>query len=281
VRVECDGTEAALGTIVRPDGWILTKASQLQGRIVCRGRDRQEWEARRVGVDPEYDLAMLKIDAAGLPKIAWSPGPDPAVGQWVATPGVEGDSPLAIGVVSVPRRRIPPARGMLGIAVGDAKGGARIVRIRPESPAQEAGLEVDDVITHVDGRPALGNAGLIAAIGSHRPGEVVRLTVRRAGEVLEVSATLMRNDSPGSRKREAQNQSAVGISKRHDDFPMVLQHDTVLRPVDCGGPLVDLGGKVIGVNIARGGRTETYCVPSDLLLPLMDDLMAGDLASSP
>ena len=68
-----------------------------------------------------------------------------------------------------------------------------------------------------------------------------------------------------------------GISNRHNDFPAVLQHDSVLRPADCGGPLVDLSGKVVGVNIARGGRTETYCVPSEALLGLMYDLMSGRL----
>ncbi len=78
-----------------------------------------------------------------------------------------------------------------------------------------------------------------------------------------------------------QNRSPVGISGRHDDFPAVLQHDTLLRPGECGGPLVDLSGKVIGVNIARGGRTETYAVPSDVLIGLLYDLMSGRLRPEP
>ncbi len=44
VRIECDGKEAVLGTIVGPDGWVLTKASELKGKIVCRLSDQ-----RRVG----------------------------------------------------------------------------------------------------------------------------------------------------------------------------------------------------------------------------------------
>ena len=38
------------------------------------------------------------------------------------------------------------------------------------------------------------------------------------------------------------------MSERKDGFPMVLQHDTVLRPNECGGPLVDLQGKVVAIN---------------------------------
>src|SRR5439155_22938759 len=36
VRVRCDGADAALGTIVGEDGWIVTKASQLTGKITCK-----------------------------------------------------------------------------------------------------------------------------------------------------------------------------------------------------------------------------------------------------
>ena len=74
------------------------------------------------------------------------------------------------------------------------------------------------------------------------------------------------------------NSLGVGVSKRSDDFPAVIQHDTVLRPVDCGGPVVDLSGKVVGVNIAHAGRTETYCLPTDVLIVAMYELMSGRLS---
>jgi serine protease Do len=275
VRVRCDGKDAALGTIVGPDGWVLTKASELSGQIVCRDRGGRQHEARIVGVHPEFDLAMLKIDATGLPIIPWSKETDAAVGQWVATPGVQDGTPLAVGVVGAPRRRIPPTSGVLGVAVADAEGGAKIERVMPDSAAQKAGLQVDDVITHVNGEPTPDHVELVTAIKEHQPGEVVRLTVKRGDQDLQISATLTELETPASRKRDMQNRSDVGLSRRHDDFPMVLQHDSVLRPVDCGGPVVDLSGNVIGVNIARGGRTETYAVPSDVLLTLMYDLISG------
>lgn len=277
VRVKCDRKDVALGTIVGPDGWVLSKASELRGPIVCRSRDGREWQAQIAGIDPQYDLAMLKVEAAGLPCIPWADEPGPAVGAWVAAPGPEDGGPLAVGVIGGPRRKIPPMGGVLGIGVDDADLGARVVKVLPDSPAAEAGLQIDDVITHVEGDPAEGLHELIAAIRRHPPGYTIRLTVHRGDETLEVSARLARIDTPGARKRELQNRSHVGISERHDDFPVVLQHDTVLRPADCGGPLVDLGGKVIGVNVARGGRTETYCVPSDVLLARMYDLMSGRL----
>ncbi len=67
------------------------------------------------------------------------------------------------------------------------------------------------------------------------------------------------------------------LSKRRDGFPVILQHDSVVKPADCGGPLVDLEGHVIGLNIARAGRVESHAVPSETIRPLLEDLMTGKM----
>ncbi|GIT30404.1 MAG: hypothetical protein Ct9H300mP1_24500 [Planctomycetaceae bacterium] len=49
---------------------------------------------------------MLKLEATGLPVVMWRTDQDPSVGSLLATCG-PGDLPLAVGVVSIHRRRIP------------------------------------------------------------------------------------------------------------------------------------------------------------------------------
>jgi serine protease Do len=276
VRVKCDGKETALGTIVGPNGWIVTKASELTGKIACQMRDGKELPAQIVGLCPQFDLAMLKVEAGGLPAIGWSQDYNPAVGQWVAAAGMQ-DDPLAVGVVSVPRRKIPPPSGMLGIVLEDGKTGPLIRQVLPKSPAEKVGLKPSDVITHVNDQAVKDRAQLIKMVKEYRPGQAVKLSFKRGEQKMELSVTLGLIDTPETQKKNLQNASGVGLSKRHDDFPLVLQHDTVLRPVDCGGPLVDLSGRVLGVNVARGGRTETYTVPVDALIVLMYDMMSGRL----
>ena len=68
------------------------------------------------------------------------------------------------------------------------------------------------------------------------------------------------------------------LSMRRGGFPTILQHDSGVRPEDCGGPLVDLDGKAIGINIARAGRTETYAIPSDDIEKLLPKFKSGELA---
>jgi serine protease Do len=106
------------------------------------------------------------------------------------------------------------------------------------------------------------------------------IRVKRGSGEVEVKATLDRR--PGGRGRgDFQNRLGGALSERRNGFPMILQHDAVLRPSDCGGPLVDLDGKVVGINIARAGRTESYAAPTQAVLPLLYDLMSGKLAPKP
>ena len=58
----------------------------------------------------------------------------------------------------------------------------------------------------------------------------------------------------------------------------MLQTDMVVDAKDCGGPVVDLDGNVLGINIARAGRVETWVLPSEVIRPLLPDLKAGKFA---
>src|SRR5437667_10959288 len=68
VRVLCNGKETALGVVVAKDGFILTMASDLTGKITVKvGND--EWDAEWVGHHEEHDLAALKVDLRCLSPI--------------------------------------------------------------------------------------------------------------------------------------------------------------------------------------------------------------------
>src|SRR5262245_52046701 len=84
VRIQCDGKDAALGMVVGPDGWILTKANDLKGDITVKLRDGTSYDARWIGAQQQHDIALLKIDAAGLKPIEFSDSKKAGVGSWLA-----------------------------------------------------------------------------------------------------------------------------------------------------------------------------------------------------
>jgi serine protease Do len=277
VRVRCDGKDAALGTIVGSDGWVLTKGSQIKGKIECRLSDGRELPARLVGVHEETDLAMLKVETHSLPTLSWSPSMAAmTVGDWVATAG-PGDLPTAIGVVSVGPRKVSAPRGVLGILLEQADIGPKIVQIIPESGAAKAGLKVNDVVVAINGKLVKTREELIDLVGSkYKEGDTLTVEVKRGEGKMSVQAKLGKPQQDG--RANMQNTIGGAISERRSNFPQVLQHDTVLKPSDCGGALVDLDGKAIGLNIARAGRVESYALPAEIIVSLIEDLKSGRLA---
>jgi putative serine protease PepD len=79
----------------------------------------------------------------------------------------------------------------LGVSVQDARdGGASVAVVQPGSSAEQTGLTVGDVITHVGSRQVEDADSLIAAIRSYRPEDKVSITFTRSGSSQKVTATL-------------------------------------------------------------------------------------------
>jgi serine protease Do len=98
------------GFIVDGDGYILTNHHLVPGpaRIRVRLADRRELPAVRVGSDPSTDLALLKVDARGLPTVRLGDSDRLNVGDWVCAIGnpLEFDHTVTVGVVSSKGRKI-------------------------------------------------------------------------------------------------------------------------------------------------------------------------------
>lgn len=278
VSVRAGGRQVALGGVVGPDGWVLTKATQLRRDYTVRLADGRELAARLTGVNRDYDLAMLKVDASGLPTLDLETPSRAVDGDWVATTG-PGRDPVAVGVLSVSARAIPHRPGILGIQLEESEAGAVVVKVFPKTAAAEAGIKVNDVVRSVNQRPTATRTELIAAIRRYSPGDTLSLELKRGEQSVVVQATLTgdRQDMMPNRA-DYQNHLGSELSERRFGFPKALQHDSVLSARDCGGPLLDLDGRVIGFNLARAGRTETFAVPTDVVRSLLFDLMSGRMA---
>jgi len=281
VRVRSEGRDIALGGIVDPDGWILTKASRLTQDVICRLGDKRELVAEVVGTHRDYDLALLKIAASDLPALQLKSTTDePAVGAWLATVGMNR-GPLAVGVVSVESRAIPHRPGILGLRFDSQRERAVIETVFPNTAAEKAGLQAADELLSVDGLQTSTREALVQLIRKHSPGDRVELKIRRGDQTQTIAATLQGKRPWRLPSREDfQNGLGSQLSRRRFGFPTAFQHDTVVKPSDCGGPVVNLDGEVVGFNIARAGRTETFAIPAAVLVELVEKLKLAATRSS-
>lgn len=101
---------AGSGFIVSPDGVILTNAHVVQGadEVTVKLHDRREFRAKVLGSDPRTDVAVLKIDAKGLPVTPIGKSQSLLVGEWVLAIGSPYglESTVTAGVVSATGRSI-------------------------------------------------------------------------------------------------------------------------------------------------------------------------------
>ena len=304
VRVLDGATPVAAGTLVDPAGWVVTKWTLVDGRadLHClmgstTGAGRVKVRAKLVGADPEHDLALLRVEVGAVPqpdKLAWADGP-PAVGRLVAAlvPG----TPLRFAVVGSGVRAEDPPLGdvaQLPIYFEPGAGGKMVVGDPPYPSGEYEALpelaRPGDVITHLAGTPTptadeFGKAlnKLLYAAPSpgkpldsskaapgNRAGEPIEVTVLRDGK--EVRLRLTRVHSGSGSPLHWWNGEVGPLSLRRDGFPAVFAHDARLRPEDCGGPVVDLHGRVVGITIARADATRTLAVPVEVVRKVVTEL---------
>ncbi len=110
------------GVIVSEDGYIITnnhvvdKADQLTVTL----SNKKSYKAKVIGTDPAYDLAVIKIEAAGLPFILYGNSDDLKIGQWVLAIGypLNLETTVTAGIISAKARSLGLNRDKTGSPTG-------------------------------------------------------------------------------------------------------------------------------------------------------------------
>lgn len=291
-KVLCRGEVVALATIVRSDGYLVTKASQLVGppRVQLGSHT---YPARVVNGNGPYDLVLLKIDAQDLPVVQWAEQ-TPAIGTILVSPGPTG-KPLSLSILGVSTRPIPervsnvnipgPAKPYLGVAQlkpSENPAGIRVGSVVEDGPADRAGLQPGDLITAINSEPITQLKDIAAFMKEVKVDQAAKLSIIRGEQTLELNLTLGKRpqrdrSNQDDRRSAAQVYSARGgeLSNRRTGFPAALTHDAIIWAKDVGGPVVDREGRAVGLNIARYGRTATYALPAEQAKDTIQSMLQG------
>jgi len=92
------------GFIISADGYVLTNNHVVDGadQVTVRLSDRRELDAKVVGTDAQYDIALLKLNATNLPVVSLGDSKNVKAGQWVVAIGSPFgfDHSVTAGIVS-------------------------------------------------------------------------------------------------------------------------------------------------------------------------------------
>ena len=96
-------------------------------------------------------------------------------------------------------------------------GGASVQSITKDSPAEEAGLQVNDIITKVNDTEIASSTELVKIVRAANPGDELKLTVYRQGETLELTITVGRqiqsaNETTATESSSQSSQNSQGYS---------------------------------------------------------------------
>jgi serine protease Do len=108
---EFENKSLGSGFIISGDGYILTNAHVVDGAddVTVRLTDKREFKAKTIGADKRTDVALLKIEASGLPVVKLGEPAQLKVGEWVVAIGSPFgfDNSVTAGIVSAKGRSLP------------------------------------------------------------------------------------------------------------------------------------------------------------------------------
>ncbi|MCH2203619.1 MAG: trypsin-like peptidase domain-containing protein [Fuerstiella sp.] len=287
VKFKANGRQIAFGIVMSNDGDVITKASEISRAtdVVCVLPDNSSRSFRQIGSNTTWDLMLVNVDTEDLKPLEWDKD-RLSTGRMLISPDSRG-RPLLPGVVSIPPLELPTSsQGFLGVRLDSLprRSGVRIGQLLEGGAAGRDGIKAGDVMLSINGKPLKGLNDTITRVKNFPPNRQIDVRILRGDTVRTIKVTLtprfVSDQQDVLLGHYSEPQSAGKFASIHNSgFPEVIQHDTDLFPHQCGGPVLNIYGKAVGMNIARAARIISYAIPADAVHDVYESLRAETLAS--
>ena len=247
-----------LGTLIKNTPFIVSKSSMVhqEPSAALSGTNVQ---LEIVARDSKNDLVLMRSPHPHEEGVDWSEPPYNMykVGLFLLTPDPMGQGAVSVVGCQVFESQKQQSRGFLGVMPADYKNqaGAILREITKNGAAEKAGLEVGDVVTKLNDQQIRTHMEMRQFLGTVDPNDTVVAVIMRGEQELEKTIRLGAFPSRSGHAADTMEKSG-----RRDGFRQVISHDADIQPSDCGGPLFDMSGNFVGLNIARNSRVRSYAI---------------------
>lgn len=159
------------------------------------------------------------------------------------------------------------SRPYLGVVLTTQDGAVTISTVEAGSPAEDAGLQVGDVITAVNDTAVTTTSAVVRALSSARPGDTITLSITRSGESLTIEVTLAERPLPDVTLDVRPGGMGLGlygdITLSYADGALVIESISEDNPLAEAG--LQAGDRIVAVNGAPLDSENFPIVPRDLL----------------
>jgi len=267
---EDDTTSVSIaGTLIANSDLIVSKNSMI-GLNPTAEFDESLSKLEIIQRDTANDLILLRAPtkhAQGVILTSDKETPT-AAGVFIIAPDATGPGQVSIVSAKTFRSQKEMSRGFLGVvpATFGNREGAVLKEVRLDGAAKKAGLKVGDIVTQMNDTVINTHSDMRSFLTKLDPRVTIIAKVLREGEELEKAITLGAFNPTSNHAAERMNKSG-----RRDGFSTVILHDANLQPEKCGGPVFDLTGSFIGINIARNSRVRSYALPITVIKEFVDE----------
>ncbi len=270
-----DSTPVALATLLDSTR-AVTKLSELtpDAEIFCRFPDEIVCSARVTSTDMKLDVAILTFEQAqeNVTPLRSESGERNDHGfqsPWRFIFAARADGSVSrAGLIARKDFSEPTIEGKLGAVLevrAQAKG-VQATEVSPNGTAAMAGLLPGDLITAINDQPPESLDDVARILKSFQPGDWLRFEFTRNAQSQTGRSRLQHDPGERFERTEFLDGRSGMISERRSGFGGVLQHDIPTAPDECGGPICDTSGRIIGITIARRAREASLAIPIEKLL---------------
>lgn len=243
--------------------FILSKNSMVgDNPSIDLGKGKIEM-ARIVTRDERKDLVLLELeshlkDGIVLTALAADTLTLADLGEFLISPQPDAKAIWSVAGTSSFNLPMILRAGYSGSAAVLKEGKVVLGIVQPYSAASAAKLKVGDQVLSINGVTIDSPEHYITEMRKNNPGDVVALVRSSAGITDTLKMKL--GKFPAVISHHPAETFTGGKSNFRDGYDHVFVHDAKVTPAECGGPVFDIRGRFVGMNMARYSRTSCIVV---------------------